>query len=853
MNGNGNPYLAGKGERTAGVVRALVLAGVILLAGMGPSANAATAGRTALSDGLYATAGARFRAALEADEPSAETRADLVDLLLQSYQGGGSWDLIEAALQSGSPYLVTLEQDGGVAYWTAMVHFHKGDDDAVLRLLEPLLEPPGTGRYGYRALRLAGWAHERAGRHDEAAALFQSVDRLAGGSPAGRADNLLDLGRVLRLAGHAEAATNVFARLAVDAPDSIRRARGRFELGASLRAGKRFVAAAEALTPLFRDDSLPADFRALAGMELAYAQFHTDGPTAAIETLESCRLLAGRSATQSAAGVMLGDFYIRAGRAAEGVPLLQAFVAESPQDARAPGIQLRIGQVLLDRGDWSAAAPVFQHYLEAFESRGEGLAAAYEGRGLALQGMERFTEASDVFLKAYEVAGDPPVRERTLLRAAEARFAAGRFQMAQELFTRFIDTYPEHPDLAHVRIQIAECMAARDALEDAVAVLGAVAGNGAGQDGRAAHALLRRAALQGRLRQWDASLASYEALLAQTDDDAVAAAGLFGRGLARYHLWQPEMIGDFEACRTRFPDSPFAEQATYMRAVSLYRLGRDAEALAAGRAFLDVYAGSDYAPLVHFWMAEVHYNLAAYAEAEQGFLGYAATYPRHGQVGEALFRAGLSAFRQHEFLRANAHFGQLFSTVPEGARVPDARFAQADALIQLGRFAEAILILDEVINRYPDHAMVPFAWLRKGDCQFSLGSEDATRFEESIRSYRVVTLAHGLRPGIQLQAEYKIGRSLQKLQREQDALEQYYARVMVPFFDSLSRDEAVSESGALWFTRAALNVAELLEKRQDWRQLARVLDRVGQTGVTIAAEARRRSRAIRTDYWWLFY
>jgi len=837
-------------EQAGGILAGILLAGVCLggtVDGRLEPEAALTAGRAALADGLYGIAARRFREVLDADA-DAVAAGEVLDLLLASYRGAGAWDRIEVLLDS--PAATALDADG-MAWWRALLAFQAREDAAVLELLTPLLEREAPGPFTVRALRLAGWAHERAGRPDAAAALFRRYDERMRDDPVSQADNLLDLGRVLQAAGQPEAATNVFARLMAEAPDAARRARARYELGRGQREGGRLVAAAATLTPLVEDASLPDDFRALAGLELAVAQAGVEGPEAAVDVLETCLPLAARPVTRAAVQRLLGEFLIRAGRVAEGIPLLQGFVSEFTDDVRAPAIQLRIGRVLLETGDWTAAAAAYRRYLEAFESRGADLAVAYEGRGLALIGLGRYSEASDTLLRAFELTPDSFPRERTLLKAAEALVAAGRFGAAQEQFERLLALPPAHHAPDAIRLRIADCLAARDQVDEAIALLGELAD--AAEESHAIAALLLRAALQADRRQWEAAEYTYNDLLARAVDDADMAAGLYGRGLARYHLWKPEASNDFEALRDQFPGSAYAEKALYMRALSQFRLGRDEQSLAAARAFLDDFPQSDYAPLVRFWMAEVQYNRGDYPDGEARFLAFASEHPAHAQVDEALFRAGLAAYRQNEFLRANAHFGQLFSSLPDSARIPDARYAQADALIQLGRFAEAILILDEVIKRYPGHPVVPLAWLSKGDCQFALGSEDAARYDESIRSYRVVTHADGLRPGIRLQAEYKIGRSLQKLDRRQDALDQYYTRVMVPFLDRLNGAEPVSEADSLWFTRAALNAAEVLEARQDWRQLVRVLDRVGQTRVAIAEEARRRSRTVRAEYWWLFY
>jgi hypothetical protein len=90
-----------------------------------------------------------------------------------------------------------------------------------------------------------------------------------------------------------------------------------------------------------------------------------------------------------------------------------------------------------------------------------------------------------------------------------------------------------------------------------------------------------------------------------------------------------------------------------------------------------------------------------------------------------------------------------------------------------------------------------------------------------------------------LQAEYKIGRCLEKLTRTNEAIEYYYERVVVPFLDDRAKGR-IDDEAAVWFTLAAFNAADLLIQTGKTAAAARVLRHVADTDLPGQVEARQR-------------
>jgi len=190
---------------------------------------------------------------------------------------------------------------------------------------------------------------------------------------------------------------------------------------------------------------------------------------------------------------------------------------------------------------------------------------------------------------------------------------------------------------------------------------------------------------------------------------------------------------------------------------------------------------------------------------------------------------------------------------PESSKIAEARFAQAAAFRELAQVAEAILILDEVINNYPDSDLVAEAWARKGDCHFALGSDDPKRYEEAIKCYKVAVNHVKADRDLVISSQYMIGSCLEKQGKQEEALEQYYEHVLMFFTVGQEKGVRHTEEEKIWFIRASVRVADMLEARQEYRRMVKILDRVVNSGVPGVEEFKTRAEKVRSEHWWLFY
>jgi tetratricopeptide (TPR) repeat protein len=254
-----------------------------------------------------------------------------------------------------------------------------------------------------------------------------------------------------------------------------------------------------------------------------------------------------------------------------------------------------------------------------------------------------------------------------------------------------------------------------------------------------------------------------------------------------------------------------------------------------------------------FWQARRAFNEGRYADAERDFGVFFDRHPENREAEAAMLWAGRAAARRQEYLGAIEHFTTLIKEFPQSARLAEARLEQGNALSALAKFSEAILVYQELVNRYPESDAVAETWLRIGDCQFMLGQDDSARYTAAMQAYRAAIGSPHEGMDLDLQAEYKIGRCLQKLERPEEAIHQFYKRVMLRFLESGEKGLPQTEAGRTWFGLASRDAADILEQRGEWRKLVSILERAADAGVPGEAAVRERIRTIRSQHWWLFY
>ena len=705
-------------------------------------------------------------------------------------------------------------------------------------------------------IRMAVWsalaaAYRDSEKYADSIEWLRRFDAAYGDAAEGAA-NLLQLAATLSRSGAFEDAQRVYARLTSRSAELPEVREGIFlQAQLAISSGQTNLAQNLLLRLVQHEATLPAR-RAQGWFMLGRLQTASGQKDKAAESIQQALSLTENTALRNEAKLELGLLLLEQGRHDEARILLRRFISISPGDERSAMAQLALADSLRAAGRHGDAEEAYRYYIESFAQTGAE-ARTREGRGWSLLALERYSEAATAFERAFTLYEDNADRQRCLLAQGDAELLAGQHDKAVSSYRKLLNTWLDTPLRQRALFQLGMGLLRLGHLDEADAVWTEAIDSGVDIEITAA-ALMQRAGISESKRDWQAAADLYTRVIGLQDvPRRYLRDALFARGNARFRAFLfVDALADFNRVIEMTGDSALRDAAHFQRASSLYWMGRDTEAVEAAAKYVQDNPESALAPEFHYWLARYQYNQREYEAAMKLFLKVAQTYPEHRLAADAVFRAGVAAFNLNEYVKAVEVLAGLTGTYPDSPRLPDARLIQANALGQLGRYAEAILLYDGIIANYPEHEAIAMVYMRKGDCIFTLAADAPERYEESLAAYRAALRQAAGERALVLEGEYKIGRCLEKMGREQAAVEHYYEHVIVRFLTESEQGVWHGEGARSWFARAAFNAVDLLGAKNDWRRAIRILERVVEANVPASAEAAERLATIRSRHWWLY-
>jgi TolA-binding protein len=792
--------------------------------------------RHALADKLYDVAERRAAAWLGQHTDARQGGAAL-QVLVQALAEEGRHADVLLRLDAHAGIVAAAPDPGLFAFWRALAQLETGRFDLAQQTALAVAANQTAPEHFAALRRVAARARVAAGDINGALRLFEDVDRSETKLNT-RLANLLEWGTTLESIGKFAEALAVIERQDLATGSGLAAEQGALLRARLLLHANRNTEAEETLRRLAATPAVAEAIRVRAWIDAA-GLAQTGGRTNDALSAARAAVEAARAPDlRRAAAFRLADLLLAGNDTiAEGETRMKAFVREYPEAPEAREAQLRLAAALLRCGLYERAAAEYGLYVETFGDAPHEV-EALAGRAQALAALGRFGEAANLFQKAHDTTTNRLLRAECLFRAADALLADNRPRQAAQAYRTVYDNYPASPLAPRALFQAADSLERGGDQAQAEAVFRQVGGVGTNSELRV-RAQLRLAALQSSRDAVDEAVATYTAVLNATTDPLWRGEALLGRGRANYRAYRFEpALRDSGAAAEAAPS--LRDEARFLDVMNLYGLRRDEEARQAAIAFLAAFPQSPRLPDMLLWLAKHEFNRDRFEDARTRCLEYVARWPQGPWADAALLWAGRASFRLADYTRTVELMARLWKEFPRSPRLAEGRFLQADALVELARFDEAVLLFDEIVTRYPESDWVTSAWGRKGDCLFSMGTDAADRFAEAMQAYREMMARRDATPEMLLQAEFKLGRCLEKLKRTDEAMEQYYTRVILRFIEDRSRGIWYDEAAATWFTRAAFQMADLLTQKGQPEAAGRVLQRVVQAGVPGQVEARQR-------------
>ena len=299
---------------------------------------------------------------------------------------------------------------------------------------------------------------------------------------------------------------------------------------------------------------------------------------------------------------------------------------------------------------------------------------------------------------------------------------------------------------------------------------------------------------------------------------------------------------NFAAARKQFQEVAAADPARaprmqFFEVLCLYGGGDDDEALALAERLAGDCEDAPVRADAALWLAKARYNRREWREARRLF--------GRCDGAEALLWAARAAFADNDFKEVLAATSSLVEKYPAAALKAEALQLQGEALMELARFDEALLVLDRVaLVDTASAALRRRAAMLKADCLYAMGADNTARYNAALKSYGDIRFGGGLDQSAQIVLAFKIARTLEKLKRLPEAMDQYYSQVVLAYRSQRLQGAVMDDEARAAFSKAAFRLADEYEGLGRDQQAMNVLQLLATSDVPAAEEARRRINRI---------
>ncbi|MFZ5806012.1 MAG: tetratricopeptide repeat protein [Verrucomicrobiota bacterium] len=285
----------------------------------------------------------------------------------------------------------------------------------------------------------------------------------------------------------------------------------------------------------------------------------------------------------------------------------------------------------------------------------------------------------------------------------------------------------------------------------------------------------------------------------------------------------------FRRLETQYPASELFVEARYYRIQAEWRAGKISvdQAREQYTRLLAEYPQHAMTSLIAFQVAQCYYEQKNFGDAEKAFEQFAETYPKHELADDAWYYAGRSFMGLSQF---DAAIGIFEKIADDSALKTDARLAEVDCYRLLGKFDAALKIANSLLPENNGHAELNAtqveALLKKANILFAMAGENSKLYEQSLQSADGVLKTQTANIAQRNEAGFIKGKSLEKLNRPEEALLVY---LDVLYGKLLPQLEASSQPEYRWFTRCGIEAAQMKENSKDIRgaiAVYRILEKI---------------------------
>ena len=435
---------------------------------------------------------------------------------------------------------------------------------------------------------------------------------------------------------------------------------------------------------------------------------------------------------------------------------------------------------------------------------------------------------------------------------ADAYSACGRFADAVSVYKETFDTWPDSKNLYGLQDGLGWALMKLGKYDEALEAFSRAEETAATDEERAS-AIVKQGDVLAAAGKTEEPYAKYRSVLSKypaTDSaarikDIVRVKDVEDRGRELYGMYRfDEAQKAFREVAEKHPASK--PRMDYLEAMCMYGQGLDEEAVKHVRRIAAESPDARTKAMAVLWLAKHSYNRGAWQESRRLFSEYAEMSPDSPDAPEALVWSARAAFAENDFKAAIQTATRLAEKYPDSPSSLRGLLVQGEALIELARFDEAVLVLERVaLADGVDAADKLSARLLGADALFAMGADNPVRYQEALEAYRGVRDGEKLSTSQRIAVSYKVAKTLEKLKRVDEAIDRYYTDVIFAYRGARAHNERMDDEARAAFSRAAFWLADEFESRGRDYQAANVLRLVVASDVPASAEAAKRLERIK--------
>ena len=520
----------------------------------------------------------------------------------------------------------------------------------------------------------------------------------------------------------------------------------------------------------------------------------------------------------------------------------------APNSSFVARILRNVAQCYQENENYEHAYWAYQLYLHSFTDSIHDYSVMIDA-GDCLIHLDRYDEAALQFKRASEFAIDAGRKNLANYKAGEAYFQSKRFLQAAECFAALQLGVPAQEELLiSGQLYHAKAVEKFDLPTAKLLYKQLLKSEAIELKEPALIAIAALCVSDGELTQALDYYVNLIALSSEKPRDSYALA-LLGRGLVELKIGQyNEALKNFEQAQAVENGGESSIRAAFFKTEALYMLGHDQMAYSNAVTFLERFPNSPLVIEADFWLAKYDFNKHRYAQAEQRFLEFDKKWEKSIHAPIAHLLAIYAMMKQEKYAEVVSHTAEWTNTHGDVALLGEVQYLSGEARSKLLQFDLAAHSYAQAAKNAHSEGLKHRAMMRQADCIYTLGADNAARYDEAIQIYKELLLMSNHHQGVMIQLAYKLAKCYEKQNLFDLAIEYYYDNIILQVEASAREaDNTKLENylkaigGAVWYARAIVDVAAIYEKQgtpEALNNAEALLGRLVGTSLPCADEAR---------------